>query len=125
MTLGIKISVLLLCDSLDLPEFSLTVEYSGSNLTGNNFTLNCSVNLVMGLVGDTEFTWNKIEGPMMNFNPARDVDSSQADSRVVDFVPLVYDNRGLYQCVFIFDSSITNDNISIVKSYSLVIESKQ
>lgn len=100
------------------------MEYSGSNLTGSNFTLNCSVNLVMGLVGDTEFAWSKNDGSM-NFNPERDVDSSQADSRMVDFVPLEYDNRGLYQCVFVFSSSITNDNISIDNSYSLVIESKQ
>ena len=100
----------------------LNVTYTGSNIIGMDSSLNCNVNSVMGLAGDVSLNWKKSDGPS-NANLGQLMNSSLTDA-TINFAPLEYDSRGLYQCLFAFASSITNDNVSISRNYTLNIESE-
>ena len=107
---------------LDLINVTLTITYSGSVVIGENSTLNCNVNNIdeLQLVGDVSLQWQK--GADLN-NVAEVV--SNPTELVLSFNPLSYDDRGQYYCVFLFGSSITNDNISVSNNYSLTVKCKE
>ena len=107
---------------LDLINVTLTITYSGSIVIGENSTLNCNVNNIDGLqlVGDVSLKWQK--GADLN-NVAEVV--SNLTELMLSFNPLSYDDRGQYCCVFVFGSSITNDNIFVSDNYSLTVECKE
>ena len=105
----------------DIPNMEVFVQYTGSTVVGVNSSLYCNAMPIMGLLGDISLTWEKTKGPDI-------VTLSQTGNNMTDatvtFMPLLFNDRGVYRCTFSFGSSLTNDNISINEIYTLNVSCK-
>ena len=87
----------------------LSVTHSGVNLTGENFTLECSVSGTNVLAA---FQWSNGRGDLDN--NARDITISAADTTSnLHFAPLQQRHEGTYTCNVIIGGEMESKSINI------------
>ncbi len=103
----------------DLFQVTPVITYSGGVVIGMNASLQCNVNVIIGLelVGSVSLT-------VMNPDNDQIISNNDSSTSNITFSPLGYDDRGLYSCIFSFISSITNDIILSSAEYNLTVERK-
>ena len=100
---------------------SVNISTTGSTDFGQAFSLNCTANLIPGLL----LTWTK-NNETLDFHiiPVKEVDENDLKSLTATFTSLTYNMSGVYVCLAEYNIFITNDAESKEIQYILNVTSK-
>ena len=114
-------------DFPDLPDIDIDISTSGSTEVDQKLNITCTVILVEGLVGNLTVNWTKTDD-LTEVDNLDDLQVRTSDGAVTNSTlvldPVVFDYRGVYTCVAIFNTSFTNDDATSSKDHELVVDSK-
>ena len=114
-------------DFSDLPDINIDVSTSGSTEVGQTLNITCTVVLVERLVGNLTVNWTKTDD-LTEVDNLDDLQVRTSDGAVTNSTlvldPVVFEYRGVYTCVVMFNTSFTNDDTTSSKDHKLVVDSK-
>ena len=114
---------------LEIPPLQLNISTSGYTDVGQRFNMTCSVRVVEGLVEQPNVTWMKMDDVSMgdldelNITTITVIDGSVTNVTVI-LDPVLFEHRGVYICIAVFNISLTFDSESDSQEYKLVLSCK-
>ena len=109
-----------------MPPLELNISTSGYTEVGQSFNMTCTVRVVEGLVEQPNVTWMKMDDVSMgdlddlNITTITVIDGSVTNVTVI-LDPVLFEHRGVYICIAVFNISLTFDSESDSQEYKFVL----